>query len=82
MKISPDQCRMARAALNIGVRDLAEKSGISAMTITRFENGHSKGYPDTWKRLADYFIAEGLELIPEDDKGVGVRFVHPADPPG
>jgi transcriptional regulator with XRE-family HTH domain len=35
---------MARAALQIGVRDLAEASGISAITITRFETGKSGAY--------------------------------------
>jgi len=42
--ITPSQCRMARAALQIGVRDLAEASGISAITITRFETGKSGAY--------------------------------------
>jgi transcriptional regulator with XRE-family HTH domain len=33
------QLRMARAALEWGVRDLAKKSGITANTISRIENG-------------------------------------------
>ncbi len=80
MKISPAQCRMARAALQIGVRELAEMSGVSAMTITRFENGHSKGYPDTWGRLGQALEAAGLEFIPENGGGAGVRFKQPGDP--
>lgn len=80
MKISPAQCRMARAALQIGVRELAVLSGISAMTITRFENGHSKGYPDTWARLGETLTSAGLEFIEEDTKGAGVRFAAPSTP--
>lgn len=35
----PVQCRMARAALNLGVRELAEAAKVSTNTITRFERG-------------------------------------------
>nr|WP_291647354.1 transcriptional regulator [Bosea sp. (in: a-proteobacteria)] len=35
----PAQCRMARAALQIGVRELAESAMVSTNTITRFEKG-------------------------------------------
>ena len=35
----PAQCRMARAALQIGVRELAEAAMVSTNTITRFEKG-------------------------------------------
>ena len=42
---------MARAALRLGVRDLAGLSGVSAMTITRFENDQSRGYADTLEKL-------------------------------
>jgi len=37
--IRPFQVRMGRAALGWGVRDLAEKAGLTAGTLTRFENG-------------------------------------------
>ena len=30
---------MGRAALNWGVRDLAQKAGVAPSTVTRFENG-------------------------------------------
>jgi DNA-binding XRE family transcriptional regulator len=33
------QCKMARAALGWGVRDLALAAGVSANTVVRFENG-------------------------------------------
>ena len=37
--ISREQMRMARAALNWGVRDLAAKIGVATNTISRYENG-------------------------------------------
>jgi transcriptional regulator with XRE-family HTH domain len=64
---------MARAALEIGVRDLAEIAGVSAMTVTRFENGKSAGYPDTLAKLKAALEAAGVEFIPENGGGPGVR---------
>lgn len=71
--ITPEQCRMARAALQIGVRDLAASSGVSAMTISRFENGHSGGQAETLRKLQAALEAAGLEFIPENGGGAGVR---------
>jgi transcriptional regulator with XRE-family HTH domain len=42
---------MARAALQIGVRELADIADVSPMTITRFENGHSGGHAATLRKL-------------------------------
>lgn len=64
---------MARAALQLGVRDLAAVSGVSAMTITRFENGHSGGQAETLRKLQAALEAAGVEFIPENGGGVGVR---------
>ncbi len=35
----PVQCRMARIALEWGVRELAEAADVSTNTVTRFEKG-------------------------------------------
>ena len=64
---------MARAALQIGVRDLAASSGVSAMTITRFENGHSGGQAETLRKLQAALEVGGVEFIPENGGGAGVR---------
>jgi transcriptional regulator with XRE-family HTH domain len=37
--ISAAQCRMARAALQLGVRELAERARVSTSTVTRLESG-------------------------------------------
>jgi transcriptional regulator with XRE-family HTH domain len=71
--ISPAQCRMARAALAIGVRELAGLAGVSAMTVTRFENGHSQGYPDTHEKLRRALEAAGVIFVEENGEGPGVR---------
>lgn len=37
--MKPIQLKMARAAVGLGVRELAELAGVTANTITRIENG-------------------------------------------
>lgn len=64
---------MARAALQLGVRDLAASSGVSSMTISRFENGHSGGQAETLRKLQAALEVEGVQFIPENGGGVGVR---------
>ena len=39
MILLPVQCRMARAALGLGVRELAAAAKVSIDTVTRFERG-------------------------------------------
>lgn len=71
--IIPAQCKMARAALGLGVRELATFAGVSAMTVTRFENGHSGGSPETLDAIRAALEAAGVEFIPENGGGAGVR---------
>jgi transcriptional regulator with XRE-family HTH domain len=68
---------MARAALQIGVRELAKASGLSAMTITRFETGKTKGYAETLDKLERALSAAGVIFIPENGEGPGVRLRKP-----
>ena len=71
---------MARAALRIGVRELAKLAGVSAMTITRFETGKSGGQASTLRKLESALEGAGLELTNGDAPGVRLR---PApEPPG
>ncbi|MGO7271038.1 helix-turn-helix domain-containing protein [Rhizobium ruizarguesonis] len=39
IKMKPEQSRMARAALQLGVRDIAEAAKVSTQTISRLEKG-------------------------------------------
>lgn len=74
--LTPDQIRMARAALKWGVRDLANRASITAATVTRMEAGRP-GYAATLEAIRIAFEAAGLEFIPENGGGVGVRFSKP-----
>ena len=63
---------MARAALQIGVRDLATLAKVSASTVARFEAGE-----ELKERTVDAMCAAlekaGVEFLAEDDGGPGVR---------
>ena len=66
------QCRMARAALQLGVRELAETARVSPTTITRVERGEAL-YPRTLEAIRAALEAAGVEFIPQNGGGVGVR---------
>lgn len=76
--LTADQVRMARAALKWGVRDLARHANITAATVTRIEAGRP-GYAATLEAIRIAFESAGLEFIPENGGGVGVRFSKPKE---
>ncbi len=69
----PSQCRAARALLKWTQDDLAKKSGVSAVTIRKFENGRSAAHLGTLTLLNQAFEAAGIEFIPENGGGAGAR---------
>ena len=75
--ITAAQCRMARAALRLGVRDLAALAKVSAMTITRFENGLSGGQGATLAKLRAALEGAGVAFVAENGGGAGVRLKKP-----
>jgi len=70
--MTPIQLRMARAAVGWGVRELAEKAGVTANTVTRIENG-SDARLSTVDRLRQALEAAGVDFIDENGGGPGVR---------
>jgi transcriptional regulator with XRE-family HTH domain len=72
------QIKMARAALGWGVRELAEKSGVTANTVSRIENG-ADAKLSTMDALQAALEAAGIEFIPENGGGPGVRLKHPTE---
>lgn len=75
--MDPAQCKMARAALGFGVRDLATRAEVSTQTVTRFERGEALKAA-TVERLQAALEAAGIEFIPENGGGAGVRFRKPS----
>ena len=70
--MKPVQIKMARAAVGWGVRELAEKAGVTANTVTRIENG-ADAKQSTMNRLQHALEIAGIELIDENGGGPGVR---------
>lgn len=70
--VTPVQCRMARAALGWGVRDLAYKADVAVATVTRFESGTAMRESSV-ARLVSTFESEGIEFIDGDAPGVRLR---------
>src|SRR3954452_4605692 len=73
--MTPTQCRMARAGLRWGVRDLAALARVSAATVIRFENGQATPIAATLEAIRRAFEDGGAEFR----EGDGVRI--PARPP-
>jgi transcriptional regulator with XRE-family HTH domain len=71
--VTSAQIRAARALVNWSVRDLSERSGVHRNTITNFETGKSGGDPNTLAKLQRALDAAGVEFIPENGGGPGVR---------
>ncbi len=66
------QCRMARAALQMGVRDLAEVAKVSAGTVVRLEAGVELK-PRTVDAIRAALEAAGVAFIEPNGGGPGVR---------
>jgi transcriptional regulator with XRE-family HTH domain len=68
----PSQCRMARAALQLGVRELADAAKVSTNTITRFERGELLR-ERTVDDIRAALEAAGVIFIDANGNGPGVR---------
>jgi transcriptional regulator with XRE-family HTH domain len=73
MPVTSAQVRMARAALNWTVRDLAEATGLHRNTITNIEVGRYSGDRETLSTIESVLKRAGVEFIDEDGGGPGVR---------
>nr|WP_065756422.1 helix-turn-helix transcriptional regulator [Bradyrhizobium paxllaeri] len=72
----PVQCRMARAAVGLGVRELAAAAKVSIDTVTRFERGDELK-ERTIEALQRALEAAGVQFIDENGGGPGVRIRKP-----
>ena len=73
------QVRMARAALNWTIRDLAEATGLHRNTISNIEVGRYGGDPETLALIKCVLVQEGVQFIDENGGGAGVRLRRSSD---
>lgn len=73
MDITGPQSRAARALLDITRDELADMSRVSKRTILHFEAGERQAVPATVDALRRALEEAGIEFIPENGGGAGVR---------
>ena len=78
--LSSAQIRGARAILRLSQADLAKAASVSLETIKRLEamHGELKVRLDTLTRIKDALEKAGVEFIPENGGGAGVRLAKRA----
>ena len=69
--MTPAQMRMARAALNIGVKTLAHDTGVSRGALSRFESSQRTRL-NSAEKVEQYFASRGIYFGPKDAVAVGV----------
>ena len=79
--ITCDQIRMGRSALKWTAQQLADKSKVTVNTIRRVENG-ANTTAKTLLNIQGAFEGAGIEFIPKNGGGVGVRFKSPPEEKG
>ena len=71
--ISPSQCRAARGLLDWTQADLARAAAVGIVTVRQFEAGGSEPRAATLTVIRQALEAAGVELIPSNGGGAGVR---------
>jgi transcriptional regulator with XRE-family HTH domain len=82
MDITSEQIRAARALLRWEQKDLAEASKVSLPTVKRLEQrpGDLAAHGRTISELRRALEAAGVQFIPEDGGGAGVRLRDRREP--
>lgn len=77
--MTAEQLRAARGLIRWGQKELAQASGISEPTIRRLEamDGQLEGHASTIRSLQSALEAAGVQFIPENGGGAGVRMAKP-----
>lgn len=78
LMMTPAQCRAARALLDWSQQQLADSARIGNATIRNFEAGRSSPQNATLDVLRRALEAAGVEFIPENGGGAGVRLKNGA----
>ncbi|MCK1578574.1 helix-turn-helix transcriptional regulator [Bradyrhizobium sp. 168] len=73
MPISAEQCRAARGLLGWSQVELSKASETATKTIADFERGAREPYERTLADIQTALEKAGVEFIPENGGGAGVR---------
>ena len=78
--MTPGQARAARALLKLGVREVAALAKVTPNTVSRIEQddaGPRGPQPVTVYAIKRVYEAAGVQFIPENGGGAGVRLAKP-----
>ena len=69
--MTPAQVRMARNALRIGVRELAEMANVTPATVTRFETEKGGLQHSSAEAIRRALEAQGVQFLDNGDVAAG-----------
>lgn len=78
--VTAEQIRAARALLGWSQGDLVERSGLSLTTVRRMEDegiGPGRSSAENVATVQRIIEAAGVQFIPENGGGAGVRLARP-----
>lgn len=70
--LTREQVRMARAALQWTVDELARQAGVNPRTVLRYEHGENATI-ETLMKIKSAFESAGIVWVPENGGPAGVR---------
>ncbi|MDP4027215.1 helix-turn-helix transcriptional regulator [Methylobacterium sp. NEAU 140] len=74
MSLTAAQSRAARGMLDWSQTELAGRSNLSESTVRDFEKGRRTPSPNNLSAIRQVLEAAGIEFIPQNGGGAGVRF--------
>lgn len=75
--ITSEQCRAARALVAMSQDELALEARVGNSTVRNFEAGRSVPVTNNIEAIERALIARGVQFIPENGGGAGVRLAKP-----
>lgn len=75
--ITAAQCRAARALLDWSQQHLAAAAQVGVVTVRQFEGGGAQPRRATLDVICRALELAGVEFIPENEGGAGVRLKRP-----
>ena len=78
--ITPEQCRAARALVGMSQDQLAADAKVGNSTVRNFEAGRSVPVTNNIDAIERALVGRGVQFIPENGGGAGVRLAKPTSP--